>query len=150
MTDHKMVPAAFAQPGKAMFDADDAAGLTMTVEGARVHSGADRVVMTMRGLNGESVTRRVARFDGGRERVLGRNSAAIVFTPRDTLLGASTRPGVPIQPAEAQRQAMVDETKTFARAGDFQSAATVSIEGTEVALARPVERVSGAVVRTQT
>ena len=94
------------------------------------------MVLTTRGLKGETFNRFASRFHGGWERATGRNDAAIVFiSPGDTLVGVSTGHDLPIRPSDAERDAIVDTMKPLAREGDFAGAALKGMEGIEALLA---------------
>ncbi|WP_230279053.1 TPM domain-containing protein [Croceicoccus sp. Ery15] len=120
-----------------LFSAEEAGALRERVELARAETGARIVVMTTRGLRGESFDRFTNRFHAGWERGTGSNDAAIVFvSPADRLVGVSTGHGLPVRPTEAQRQAIIDAMKPLARAGDFKGAVLTGIKGVEDLLAK--------------
>ncbi len=119
-----------------LFSPAETALLSDAVDAARARSDARFVVLTTRGLKGETFNRFASRFHGGWERATGRNDAAIVFiSPGDTLVGVSTGHDLPIRPSDAERDAIVDTMKPLAREGDFAGAALKGMEGIEALLA---------------
>ena len=121
-----------------LFSSAEAARLSAEVDAARARSDARFVVLTTRGLKGETFKRFSSRFHGGWERATGRNDAAIVFiSPNDTMVGVSTGHDLPIRPTDAERDAIVDSMKPLAREGDFAAAAIAGMKGIEDLLAAP-------------
>ena len=123
-----------------LFEPDEAERLTAAVDAARARSGARFVVLTTRGLRGETFERFTSRFHGGWERATGRNDAAIVFiSPSDSLVGVSTGHDLPIRPSDEERRAIIDRMKPLARNGDFAGAAMTGMKGIEDLLAQAVD-----------
>ena len=123
-----------------MFDEQEAQRLSAAVEEARARSGARFVVLTTRGLRGETFERFTSRFHGGWERATGHNDAAIVFiSPSDLLLGISTGHDLPIRPTDAERQAIVGRMKPLASKGRYEAAMMTGMEGIEDLMAQAAD-----------
>lgn len=123
-----------------LFAPAEEARLSGAVAEARARSGARFVVLTTRGLRGETFERFTSRFHGGWERATGRNDAAIVFvSPSDSLVGVSTGHDLPIRPSAKERQAIIDRMKPLARDGRFEAAVMTGMEGIEDLLAQAAD-----------